>query len=177
MKQLLTIATVLAFAGCGSKNPAPTTPADNSEHHAEEGAGSGSAVATTPETPEPETPAEPPKDPKAELLAAEAAAWETAKPVFEKACAACHKTGGKKASNKKLFHFSFDSYPLGGHHTSTIGYTIRDVLGISGKKPTMPYDKPGSVQGEDLAKVKAWTDAWEAAEKAGAHPPAAGHRD
>jgi hypothetical protein len=36
----------------------------------------------------------------------------------------------------------------------------------------MPFDKPGSVHGDDLAKIKAWADAWEAAEKAGAHPPA-----
>ena len=181
MKQLLTIATVLAFAACGSKKPAPTTPIDHTEHHAEEGAGSGSAVATVPETPkEPEKPAEPPpapKDPKAELLAAETAAWDTAKPVFEKSCANCHTSAGKKAAKKKLDHFNMDTYPLGGHHTATIGYTIRDVLGISGKKPTMPYDKPGSVQGEDLAKIKAWTDAWEAAEKGGAHPAAADHHD
>jgi hypothetical protein len=42
----------------------------------------------------------------------------------------------------------------------------------------MPYDKPGSVKGDDLAKIKAWTDAWEAAEKGGAHPAHAdGHDD
>lgn len=119
--------------------------------------------------------AEPKPDAKAEALAAETAAWTTAKPVFDKACAACHTSGGKKAAKKKLDHFSFDSYPLGGHHTATIGFTIRDVLGISGKKPTMPYGTPGSVKGDDLAKVKAWTDAWEAAEKAGAHPAAPEH--
>jgi mono/diheme cytochrome c family protein len=169
MKQLI---MVLAFAACGSKSPTPTTPTTNDDH-TEHHEGSGSAVATTPEpTNEPEKPAEPPpqKDPKVELLAAETAAWETAKPVFEKACATCHTSAGKKAAKKKLDHFNLDTYPLGGHHTATIGYTIRDVLGITGKKPTMPYDKPGSVQGEDLAKIKAWTDAWEASEKGGAHP-------
>jgi hypothetical protein len=179
MKHLLTIATVLAFAACGSKKPAPTTPTepDHTEHHHDEGGGSGSTVATTPDTPkEPEKPAEPQKDPKAELLAAETAAWETAKPVFEKSCATCHSSAGKKAAKKKLDHFNMDSYPLGGHHTATIGFTIRDVLGISGKKPTMPYDKPGSVQGDDLAKIKAWTDAWEAAQKGGAHPEATEHQ-
>jgi hypothetical protein len=179
MKHLLTIATTLALVACGSKKPAPTTPTepDHSAHH-EEGSDSGSAVATTPETPkEPEKPAEPPKDPKVELLASETAAWETAKPVFEKSCATCHSSAGKKAAKKKLDHFNMDTYPLGGHHTATIGYTIREVLGISGKKPTMPYDKPGSVQGDDLAKIKAWTDAWEAAEKGGAHPVAAADHD
>jgi mono/diheme cytochrome c family protein len=108
----------------------------------------------------------------AELLAAETSAWQAAKPVFDGACAACHTKAGKKATKKKLNHFDMDSYPLGGHHAGTIGFTIRDVLGISGKKPTMPFSKPGSVQGDDLAKIKAWTDAWEAADKAGAHPAA-----
>lgn len=114
-------------------------------------------------------------DPNVELLTAETRAWEDAKPVFDRACSACHTTRGKKASRKKLDHFNFDTYPLGGHHAATIGRTIRDVLGLNGKKATMPSDKPGSVQGDDLAKIKAWTDAWEAAEKAGAHPPAHEH--
>ncbi len=38
----------------------------------------------------------------------------------------------------------------------------------------MPDDRPGSVEGADLAAIEAWTDAWEAAEKSGAHAPA-GH--
>ena len=178
-KQLITLVAAIAFAACGSKKPAPAAPTepDHAAHHE----GSGSAVtaepATTQAKPEPEKPAEPPPkaDPKAELLAAETSAWETAKPVFDKACATCHTTAGKKASKKKLDHFNFDAYPLGGHHTATIGITIREVLGIDGKKATMPYDKPGSVKGDDLAKIKAWTDAWEAAGKGGAHPVAGEH--
>jgi mono/diheme cytochrome c family protein len=147
MKQFLTVASALALSACGSKKPAPTTPSETM------------------------------KDPKAELLAAETAAWATAKPVFDKACSACHTTGGKKASKKTLMHFNLDTYPLGGHHTATIGYTIRDVLGINGKKPTMPDDNPGSVEGDDLAKISAWTDAWVAAEKGGAHPAVAHDHD
>lgn len=138
----------------------------------------GSASASPAATPPPATPGEPDRaaaDPKPDLLAAETAAWATARPVVEQACATCHTNAGKKATKKKLGHFNFDSYPPSGHHTSTIGFTIRDVLGLSGKKPTMPFDKPGSVHGDDLAKIKAWADAWEAAEKAGAHPPAGEH--
>jgi len=182
MKNVLAHVTVVALAACGGKSTKTmTTPAepDHAAHHA--GEGSGSAVATPTEPPkEPEKPAEPAppaKDPKVELLAAETSAWETAKPVFDKTCANCHTTAGKKASKKKLDHFNFDTYPLGGHHTATIGFTIRDVLGISGKKPTMPSGKPGSVKGDDLAKIKAWTDAWEAAEKGSAHPAVAGGHD
>jgi mono/diheme cytochrome c family protein len=119
------------------------------------------------------TPAEPGKpDPKAALLAAETSTWETAKPTFMKYCSTCHTKGGKKATKKKLDHFDMDTYPLGGHHTATIGFTIRKVLGLGDKKPTMPYDTPGSVTGVELDAMKAWTDAWEASEKAGAHPPA-----
>jgi mono/diheme cytochrome c family protein len=167
----------VAVAACGSKPSTPkTTPGEPTSTTM---AGSGSAEAPKPTVPEqpaqpPIEPAkEPPKpDPKAELLAAETAAWETAKPSFTRYCATCHTKDGKKAAKKKLDHFAMDTYPLGGHHTATIGFTIRDVLGISGKKATMPYDKPGSVTGDDLAAIKAWTDAWEAADKGGAHPGA-----
>lgn len=121
-------------------------------------------------------PAEPAKpDPKAELLVAETSAWQKAKPTFTRYCSTCHTKDGKKAAKKKLDHFDMDTYPLGGHHTATIGFTIRNVLGLGDKKATMPYDKPGAVQGDELDTVKAWVEAWEAAEKAGAHPPAEAH--
>jgi hypothetical protein len=185
-KHLITFLAAAAFAACGSKQPpAPTTPAEPAHEHADgdadhpheehDHAGSGSAATTEPEKPVEQAP--PAKDPKVELMAAEAAAWDTAKPVLEKACASCHTAAGKKSAKKKLDHFNMDTYPLGGHHTATIGFTIREVLGIGGKKPTMPYDKPGSVKGDDLAKIEAWTDAWEAAEKGGAHPAVAHHDD
>jgi mono/diheme cytochrome c family protein len=118
-----------------------------------------------------------PEPAKAALLAAETSAWATARPTFTQYCAACHTKAGKKATNKRLDHFQFDldTYPPGGHHAATIGVTIRKVLGITGKKPTMPFGQPGVVQGDELGAIKRWTDAWEAAERAGAHPPAEAH--
>jgi hypothetical protein len=113
--------------------------------------------------------APPPAPAKADPLAAETSAWKAALPVFQKYCSHCHTEGGKVATKKKLNHFNFTSYPITGHHANTIGVTIRDVLGLSGKKVRMPFDKPGSVTGDNLALIKAWTDAWEAADKAGAH--------
>jgi len=148
MKSFLVIVTL---AACGSKPPTPETPHDHTTPV------TGSAT----ETPAPD--AEP------RLLAAETAAWEKAKPVFVKYCSSCHTKAGNKTAKKKLDHFDMDSYPLGGHHRATIGFEVREVLGLSGKKPTMPSDKPGSVQGDELATIQAWTDAWEAADKAGAH--------
>lgn len=64
------------------------------------------------------------------------------------------------------------SYPFRGHHADDIGASIRRVLGGSGKKATMPKDGPGSVQGDDLALVLAWADAFDRAKSAGAHRPA-----
>jgi hypothetical protein len=167
---------VLMLAACGgSASAAPATPAAPPRAAAP----TPDTVATPAPAPEPAPPAASPeraaREDASALLARETAAWQAAQPVFARSCATCHSTQGKKASKKKLDHFTLDAYPPGGHHTATIGFTIRDVLGLSGKKPTMPYDQPGSVQGADLAAIKAWTDAWEAAEKAGAHPPAADH--
>jgi hypothetical protein len=163
------LAYLFVLAACGSKAPPPAAP---SPAPTPASTTSSDTPLEAPKPVEADKPPEVPKpDPKAELLAAETSAWETAKPVFTKYCAHCHTNDGKKAAKKKLDHFAMDTYPLGGHHTATIGFTIRDVLGISGKKSTMPDDKPGSVKGDDLATIKAWTDAWEAAEKGGAHPP------
>ena len=106
---------------------------------------------------------------KADLLAAETAAWKAARPGFDTYCAHCHTAGGRAVTKKKLSHFDFTSYPPAGHHAQTIGITVRSVLGLSGSRARMPLDKPGSVAGDDLARIKAWTDAWEAADKAGAH--------
>jgi hypothetical protein len=117
----------------------------------------------------PATPAPAPARGKAELLAAETRAWEAALPVLQKYCASCHTQGGRGATKKKLDHFDMTAYPIGGHHATKIGATTREVLGLSGKKPTMPFGKAGAVAGDELAVVKAWTVAWDAADKAGAH--------
>src|SRR5262249_19205491 len=115
-----------ALAACGSKAPPPTKPTPPVETH---DAVPDTKPAETKPT-EAEKPAPPKSDPKADAPAAETAAYEKAKPAFEKACATCHTKAGKKSAKKKLDHFAMDTYPFGGHHTATIGFTIRDVLGI-----------------------------------------------
>jgi mono/diheme cytochrome c family protein len=114
-------------------------------------------------------------DKKPGLLADEKAAFEKAKPAFEKYCAGCHTQGAKQATAKKLDHFNMTSYPFGGHHAATLGPTIRKVLAIGGGKATMPNGKPGIVTGDDLSAIAAWAKAWDAAEAGGAHPPAPPH--
>ena len=161
-----------ALVACGSKPPPPANPTPPAaEPHEAMPPATPAATAEPAKPPVAEKPAPPAADPKADALAAETAAYEKAKPTFEKYCATCHTKAGKKAAKKKLDHFDMDTYPFGGEHTAFIGDHVGDVLGLGGKKATMPYDKPGSVKGEDLATIKAWIDAWESAEKAGAHPP------
>ena len=183
----ISILITAAIAACGSKSTPRSSPASNpAEPPMMAGAGSTTGSAETHPIGEPapiehakpveKEPVPVPPDPatlKADLLAAETTAWETAKPVFDKACAGCHTKSGKKAAKKKLDQFDMTTYPLGGQHSGTIGITIREVLGISGKKATMPKSKPGSVKGDDLAKITLWTDAWEASKQGGAHPSAA----
>jgi hypothetical protein len=111
-------------------------------------------------------------DKTAALLADERAAYDHAKPAFDKHCASCHVKGAKQATKKKLDHFEMSAYPFGGHHAGTLGPTIRKVLAIDGGKPTMPYGKPGTVTGDDLAAIAAWAKAWDAAQAGGAHAAA-----
>ena len=149
--------------------PAPeTTPAPEATAAPE--ATPPSEAAKPPEPTKLPEPAKPdPAKAKANLLAAETRAWNAAKPVLEKYCAKCHSQGAQGATKKKLDRFDMSSYPMTGPRAATIGTTMRDVMGISGKKPTMPFGKPGAVTGDELAAIKAWTDAWQAADKAGAH--------
>lgn len=116
-----------------------------------------------------------PADPKPALLAAETTAFERAKPVFEKYCAKCHTSRGKNASSKKLAHFDMTTYPFRGHHAGEMSATIRKVLAIGGGKPTMPADKKGAVQGDELAAIAAWADAFDASHAGGAHEGMPGH--
>lgn len=93
-------------------------------------------------------------------------AYAKARPVFETYCAKCHTTQGN-GPPMALHHFNMDTYPFGGHHADEITATIREVLGASGKPPTMPRDNPGAVKAKDLELILAWADAYDHA-----HPTA-----
>lgn len=177
-----TLCSLFLVAACGGSSSQPTTtppPVDPVPMH-EEGAppAAASEAADSVEPVEPTEPAgSPDRDPaklRADLLAAEMAAYEKAKPVFDKWCAKCHVKGGKKATASKLKHFDMTTYPFGGHHAMEISSEVREVLGLTGKKPTMPADKKGAVKGEELELIEAWADAFDASHKGGAHE---GHGD
>ncbi len=166
MKALSFLVTVVAACGGPSK---PLTPIANPDpvpmtEHAQKDDGMAKAPIPKPD----------PAKIKAELLAAEMAAYENAKPVFEANCSRCHTKGGKMTAEKKRDHFDMTTYPFGGHHAMELGKQIRKSLGIDGSKPTMPFDNKGSVKGEDLALIAKWADAFDAAHAGGAH---VGHGD
>jgi hypothetical protein len=169
MTKHLLLAFLVACSG-GSKTATPATPPAPDPVPVNE------PVAEPAKPPEPMEPAppEPPPAPdpaqlRAELLAAETAAFEKAKPVFDKWCSKCHSKTGKNKSKKKLEHFDMTTYPFGGEHAMEIGDEIRETLGLAGKKPTMPADKKGAVKGEELELIKAWADTFDASHKGGAH--------
>ena len=165
----LTLILALCACGGGSSKPAsePTKVVDPVPMT--EPTATPTPTPTEPTTPAQPTTPEPKAEPKAELLAAEMSAFEKAKPVFDKWCAKCHSQGNKLATKKKLDHFDMTKYPFAGHHAMEISKEIRDVLGMDGSKPTMPFDKKGAVKGEELAAIKAWADAFDAAHAGGAH--------
>jgi hypothetical protein len=110
-----------------------------------------------------------------DLLAAEQAAYEKAKPVFEKYCVKCHTSSGKKSKKETLEHFSMDGYPFGGHHAPELGQVIPVVLGATGKEAEMPQDDPGAVKGDELQAILEWAAAFEKSHAAGLHQDGGEH--
>jgi mono/diheme cytochrome c family protein len=191
MKRMIPRSGALAalfLLACTSKPaPEPTAPAPEPAAPASEPSPEPAATApepapgptaTAPEpAPEPTAPASPAPAPRpdpakteshAQLLASEKAAFERARPVFQKHCARCHASGGKKAKPKTLGHFDMTRYPFGGHHADQISATIRKSLAIGGGEPSMPMDDPGAVEGSELSLVSAWAEAYDKAHAAGA---------
>ena len=102
----------------------------------------------------------------APVSSAEQAAYDAAKPAFERHCVRCHSHAGETPRAKAINHIDMSSYPFGGHHPHDSGAVIRrSLLGdkAKGKDPSMPRGKPGSVVGADLEKILAWADAFEKA--------------
>ena len=171
-KTLGSILVLVVACGGGSKPPAEpggTAEPVTTAPVAQPAASSSPPVQTTAPA---EPPAADPEQAKAELLAAEMAAYEKAKPVFEKFCARCHAQGNRGANKKKLEHFDMTKYPFTGEHPKKMSSEVREVLGIGGGKVTMPPDKKGAVKGDDLAAIAAWADAFDAAQAGGAHDDA-----
>ena len=165
MRSIQLVFVTVTLAACGGKAPPPAAQPATAPTAAAAPADAAPAPATS------SAPASAGDDQaKADALAAENAAYAKAKPVFDKYCASCHTKGGARATVKKLSHVDMTTYPFGGMHTKSIGNEVRKVLGLDGGKPTMPYGHPGAVKGDDLAAIAAWTEAWRAAGKAGAHP-------
>lgn len=92
----------------------------------------------------------------------EATAFELARPALEKHCYRCHAKVGGKGKPKALVHLDMTSYPFAGHHAGEAGLVVRAALGAApdGGRATMPKGDPGSVPGEDLLRILAWTDAF-----------------
>jgi mono/diheme cytochrome c family protein len=169
MKSLLALVLVVSACGGGSKPP-PQEPAPQDPVPMDPVARPDEP---TPAPEEPVKPEEPKPDPKVELLALETAAFDKAKPVFDKWCAKCHTADGKNTSAKKRKELDITAYPFTGEHANA--KDIRKTLGIGGGKPSMPADKKGAVKGDELALIAAWADAWDASHAGGAHEGHAGH--
>lgn len=160
-------AALLLACDAGTSKPAsnrtqPASPPEARNDHAERPHGFEPTGAPTPE----------------EILAAETVAYERARPVFERHCARCHTSSGDHRQRRKaLPHFDMDSYPFGGHHVTEMAQTMREVLGQAEDDASMPKDNPGVVQGEELARILEWADAFERSDAAGLHDRGKGHDD
>ena len=173
--RITTVLLASAIAACGGKTATQVSPPAVIDARPSDPSADAAPREVPPvDAPPDATPAPDPVAIQAALVVAERAAYDAAKPAFDRYCASCHQQGGKKATRKKLGHFDITAYPFTGHHTDEIGPTLREVLAIGGGKPTMPMDKPGSVSAEDLALFAAFADAWD---RAHAGAAAADHAD
>lgn len=165
---------MLLLAACASTpNTRPTAAPSERDSHAPSEARSGEAGDDVPAA-EHSAAAEEATHEHAPVASepSEQEAYERARPVFERYCASCHTTrAGKRAA---LRHFTMDRYPFGGHHADQISSTIREVLGASRQPATMPKDRPGAVQGDDLRAILDWADAFDRAH-ATANPSPSDH--
>src|SRR5215212_2533490 len=151
MKHILfSILVVAASLGGGGKKPAK--PAEPTPTETPTPVAKTEPTAPKEEPPPPEPPKPDPEALKKEAMDKELAAFEKAKPVFEKNCASCHGKG-RSADKKTLASLDIKDYPFKGKHANAAD--IRKALGIGGGKPTMPKGKPGSVKGEDLDAISA----------------------
>ncbi|MDX2054614.1 MAG: hypothetical protein SFV15_19595 [Polyangiaceae bacterium] len=130
--------TVVGCAGASGQSSAPsvTNPPSEKPDHEAQHAGSHHAERA--------------------VSSSERAAYEKAKPIFDRYCSSCHTTAGSRSQGGALQHFDMDHYPFGGHHANEIAAAVRGVLGADGSKPSMPPDRPGAVEGEDLKLILAW---------------------
>lgn len=158
---LISLLAPLAIA-CGSKSAGDTAPPTGEDHHDHHHAATGG------DEHDHHPAADANASPEA-LAAAETAAFEKARPVFEKHCSKCHSREGKNAKPKSLDHFDMTSYPFGGHHAAEIAAELRKVLAIGGGKAIMPMDNPGAVKGDELDLIAAWADAYDKAHEGGSH--------
>ncbi len=155
-------AATIACGSAGAAQQPEAAPHSHDERSGDEHSHAEEAPSTSPTNTASGDSAAPRQEGQA-LTPEELAAYESARPLFEVYCANCHTTRGGKSSPKALDHFSMDGYPFGGHHAAEITATIREVLGATGSKPTMPRDKPGAVKGEDLRIILSWADAYDRA--------------
>ena len=148
----------------------------------------GCTAAPSTSAPKPARPVD--RDP----LAVERAAYDAARPVFERWCVRCHVPTNGSMSVITSDTFDISTYPFTGQSGALAGYHVADVLGTmfgdldapdgadefrrpwAQHAPRMPKTEPGAVQGDDLALVRTWTVAWRAAHRAGLHTPAANQR-
>jgi hypothetical protein len=171
-----------ALAACGSGQKDQQPPADPVRKGPVEAIGPGQDRSReVPVDASPRDPAAKPGDHRA--------AFEVARPAFERHCFRCHRREGaasRKVKIKAIKHLDMSVYPFGGHHPDDAASVIRRaLLGDEMKKtpPTMPADDIGGVTGKDLEKLLAWADAFERATADGSlnsrkRPlaPAGGHR-
>ncbi len=91
----------------------------------------------------------------------ELAAYERARPVFERECKRCHASGTRLTSTAAMGGVDMSRYPFGGGTPTEVARRIGVSIGLFGRGATMPPTRLPGLRGEDAALVAAWIAAVE----------------
>jgi mono/diheme cytochrome c family protein len=171
MRQVFSmIASLVMVAGCApppeSPPSGPSSLAENAQQTAVQKATAGPpkrATESTVSRAEHARPAPVAGPGGYEASASELAAYERAKPVFERHCTACHRDGTRLTSGEAMRKVDMNGYPFGGAPRAAMTRTV--MASLTGGGPTMPPFRRQPLTAEEVALIRAWAAATDAANR------------
>ena len=100
----------------------------------------------------------------------EPVAYAAAAPLFARYCVDCHSAAGPRHDAEAYSELAMDHYPFTGRFGALAGLAVAEVIGATGRVPSMPTDHPGILVGNELKTVMTWAEAFHLVHPLPEHP-------